>query len=369
MRTSRTILVTGATGLVGRDVVTRLLARHRDLHVVAIVRDPARWVAAAHAERWPVDRVSMLVGDVTRPGLGLAADARAALASRVDAVLHCAADTSFSRPLAESRLANADGTAHVLDVVDGWSRAVRFAHVSTAYVAGRRTGLVPEEAADARHGWVNAYEQSKAEAEEIVRATPLDWVVIRPSTIVCDAAGMVAQPNAVHRGLRVYHGGLAAMLPGGPAATLDVVTSDWVAEGVARIALAPQAGGRTYHLCAGDGAIPVDEMLDLTWDVWARDPDWRRRSIARPAVADLATWDAFTAAVEETGSTRLAGVLRSLAHFVPQLALPKRFATGAADALLGARAPRVADFWPRMLAHLASDGWRGARDVAPGRAA
>lgn len=369
MPASRTLLVTGATGLVGRDVVTRLLARHRSLHVVALVRDPARWVAAAHARRWPVDRVSMVAGDVTLAGLGLAAETRASLARRVDAVLHCAADTCFSRPLDESRLANTAGTAHLLDVVAGWTRPVRFAHVSTAYVAGRRTGLVPEDAADDRHGWVNAYEQSKAEAEALVRASPLDWVVIRPSTIVCDDAGEVVQPNAVHRGLRVYHGGLAAMLPGGPGATLDVVTSDYVAEGVARIALAPQAGARTFHLCAGDGAIPLDEMLALTWDVWARDPDWRRRAVARPAVADLATWDAFTAAVEETGSTRLAGVLRSLAHFVPQLALPKRFATAGADAILGARAPRVADFWPRMLAHLASDGWRGTRDVVSERAA
>ena len=365
----RTIFVTGATGLVGRDVVTRLLAREPRLRVVALVRDPARWVAAAAAERWPVDRVAMVTGDVAMPGLGLDAGTRAMLAARIDAVLHCAADTCFSRPLAEARGVNTDGTAHLVEVVAGWPHVRRLAHVSTAYVAGRRTGVVPEDATEGGDGWVNAYEQSKAEAESIVRDSSLDWVVIRPSTIVCDAAGAVAQPNAVHRGLRVYHGGLAAMLPGSPGATLDVVTSDYVAAGVARIAFAPDASGRTFHLCAGRGAIPVGEMLDLTWDVWARDADWRRRAIARPAIADLQTWSAFTAAVEETGSTRLAGVLRALAHFVPQLALPKRFVTDAADAMLGAPAPRVADFWPRMLAHLASDGWRGTRDVPAERAA
>lgn len=369
MAALRTLFVTGATGLVGRDVVSRMLAADARLRVVALVRDPARWVAAASAARWPVDRVSMAQGDVTLPGLGLPRESRLALAPCVDAVLHCAADTTFSRPLDDARRVNTAGTAHVLETIDAWRRVERVAHVSTAYVAGRRTGTIPEDAADDRHGWVNAYEQSKAEAEVLVRDSRHDWVVIRPSTIVCDASGVVAQPNAVHRGLRVYHGGLAAMLPGAPGATLDVVTSDYVADGVARLALAPGAGRRTYQLCAGAAAIALDEMLDLSWDVWARDADWRRRNVARPAIADLATWSAFTAAVEETGSVRLAGIVRALAHFVPQLALPKRFETATADALLGAPAPRVADFWPRMLAHIASDGWRGTRDVAVERAA
>ena len=356
---TRTLLVTGATGLVGRDVVTRLLARERGLRIIALVRDPARLVTLANAARWPIDRLALLVGDVARPGLGLDADARAMLARRTDAVLHCAADTTFSRPLADARRVNTAGTAHLLELAASWRRPVRFAHVSTAYVAGRRTGDIAEAPADGALGWVNGYEQSKFEAEALVRSAAVDGVVVRPSTIVCDGDGVVDQANAVHRALRVYHGGLAAMLPGAPGATLDVVTSDYVADGIARIALAPEASGRTFHLCAGAGAIGLEEMLDVTWEAWARDPAWRRRAVARPAIADLATWDAFTLAVEETGSARLAGVLRALAHFVPQLALPKRFDTQAADALLGRPAPAVAHFWPRMVANLASGGWRG----------
>ena len=48
------------------------------------------------------------------------------------------------------------------------------------------------------------------------------------------------------------------------------------------------------------------------------------------------------------------------AHFIPQLALPKRFATARAEALLGRAAPPVRAFWGRMIDHLQATGWRGA---------
>ena len=51
-------------------------------------------------------------------------------------------------------------------------------------------------------GWVNAYEQSKYEAERLVMEQAASWVILRSSTVVCDdVAGHVTQMNAVHRAL------------------------------------------------------------------------------------------------------------------------------------------------------------------------
>jgi len=57
-------------------------------------------------------------------------------------------------------------------------------------------------------------------------------------------------------------------------------------------------------------------------------------------------------------------VTRALTHFLPQLALPKRFETRHADELLGAAAPRVSDYWGRMIDHLQRTGWRGVAGLA-----
>jgi nucleoside-diphosphate-sugar epimerase len=304
-----------------------------------------------------------IAGDVTQPGLGLDASARAWLAARTTAVVHLAADTTFSRPLDAARRVNRDGTRHLLEVVGAWPHVTRLAFASTAFVAGRRTGTIPESragAADDAIGWVNAYEQSKAEAETLVRDARRDWVILRPSTVACDDLdGVVTQRNAIHRALRLFHDGLAAVMPGLPESTLDAVPASYVADGVARLALRAGMDGETIQLCAGRGAMPLDELLADSFAVWAEEPAWRRRGIAPPSLGDLATWELFTRTVTATGHPRLGQVARALSHFLPQLALPKRFETARAEALLGVAAPPVRTYWTRMVGHLQATGWRG----------
>lgn len=354
----RAIFVTGATGLVGGGVLERLLAAHPGLRAYALVRDPARWAT-------PDRRVVPVRGDLTRPGLGLGAGGRAMMAREVEAVLHFAADTSFSQTLESARETNVRGTGHVLELAAEWPGVRRVVFASTAFVAGRSMGWVSETDPPPADGWVNAYERSKHEAEERVRGWGGEWTVLRPSTLVFDAAsGAVRQLNAVHRALRLWYGGLAPLVPGTAETPVDVVTSDYVCDAVARLALRPETAGRTLHLCAGEGALPLGELLEATYAAWAEDAGWRRRGVCRPVLADLDTYRLFERSVDEAGDERMGQVLRSLSHFVPQLAHPKLFDTRAADALLGAPAPPVRSYWTRLARHLAATRW-----AAPARAA
>ena len=367
------VLVTGATGLLGADLLKRWTSSngatcgspHR---IAVLVRDLARWQAIACRAGLPHERIVALEGDVAVDGLGLAPDARAWLASHATAIVHLAADTTFSRPLDEARRVNRDGTSHLLALAADCPRVERFAFVSTAFVAGRRTGFISETAegsATEATGWVNAYERSKCEAESLVRAARRDWVILRSSTIACDdSSGAVTQRNAVHQALRLFHDGLAAMIPGLPDSRLDVVTTEYVGDAIARLALRDGIDGETVHLCAGAGAMPLTALLDESHARWATDPAWRRRGIALPSQADLETWELFAQAVEETGHPRLRRVTRALGHFLPQLALPKSFDTRVADALLGAPSPPVHEYWGRMIEHLQHTGWRGVPGLA-----
>ena len=354
------LLVTGATGLLGAAVLERLLSHDRRMRVVALIRTPERWRPLAASLGAAASRVQPLVGDITREGLGLDASTRRALAGRVTRVIHLAADTSFSRTLAVSRAQNTEGTAHVLALADDCS-AEQVVHVSTAFVAGTGTGFIADDTADAR-AWVNAYEQSKHEAEALVRAHRAAWTILRPSTIVCDDVdGRVTQFNAVHRALRLCHAGLASMLPGEEDTLVDVVTTHWVAEAIARCVARDDLHGRTLHLCAGERAMRLGEMIDRTWHRWSADADWRRRGIERPVLTDLDTYRLFEEAVRESADPRLARVVQALSHFVPQLALPKRFDTTGARALAASPAPIPEHFWGAMLDHLHAVAWHSTR--------
>ena len=357
MRTPRPILVTGATGLIGRRVVQSLL-RRTDAPVVVLVRDPARWQPIAAHLGANASRVMAVRADITRPALGLALRTMRSLGAP-SVLIHSAGDIVFSRSLAESREMNVEGTRNVVELCYSF-HDVRLVHVSSAFAVGRRTGFI-QEGSTAEGGWVNAYEQSKHEAELIVRESDLEYVIARPATVVCDdTGGAVSQLNAVHRALRLYHAGLASMMPGTEDTPVDVIPADWVADAIARLALATNSVGKTVHLCAGDRALPLGELLDRTYSLWARDTSWRRRYVARPALSDLNTYQLFERSVELVGDARLKRITRSLSHFVPQLALPKVFETSLARDLLGEAAPPVASYWERMLAWLLASSWSTA---------
>ncbi len=339
-----TVFMTGASGLIGRQVAALLTSASGD-------RRPARVHSLARSSAVLDPRVHRVVGDLGRDALGIAREERLRLAREVTTIVHLAANTSFSQTLADARDVNTAGTRRVLELAAEWPSVTRFVYVSTAFVAGLRTGRVLEEDAPAS-AWANAYEQSKSEAEHLVRAARTDWVIVRPATIVCDdSSGAITQMNAVHRALRLYFGGLAPMLPGTERSRVDVITTDYAARGVALAAVAPDVARRTLHLCAGTGAMPLDELLDVTYDAFQRAPGWRRKGIVRPVRTDLDTYRIFERAAFDAGSERVKQALRSLSHFVPQLAYPKTFDTTLADALLYP-APTVACFWTQMVDHL-----------------
>jgi nucleoside-diphosphate-sugar epimerase len=345
MRAERSILITGATGLLGRAVLARLLAADSRLRAFVLVRG-SQW-ASRDARIIPIG------GDLCANGLAIAPDERAAICREVRAIVHLAADTTFSTPLERARAVNTVGTQRVLELANDCANPVHVAHVSTAFVAGRRTGMIAETIGAPSAGFVNAYEQSKYDAEELVRAQAASWVILRSSSVVCDdASGRVTQLNAVHRALRLFHDGLVAMMPGVAGSTVDAVTTSFVADAIARLALREDASGQVAHLCAGDGALPLDELLDISYERWSADPLWRRRLIARPALTDLVTYGLFERTIEDVGDPSLRRLTRALSHFVPQLALPKRFETSNAERLLGYGAPAVRDFWLPMLDYL-----------------
>lgn len=351
------VFVTGATGLLGGAALRRLLAGNSGLTATVLVRDPNRWrVLRPYLAN--DERVTTVRGDVSVPGLGLSKSTRQALRARTSHVLHAAANTRFSQTLRQGRKVNTTGTAHVLDALAGASLE-RFLFVSTAFVAGASTGEVVEAELTKVPHWVNAYERSKHEAETVVRASGVPFVIARSSTVACDdPSGFVTQVGALHQALHLFHSGLAAMLPGSEDTLVDLVTTDYVGSALALLLLDPDASD-TYHLCAGDQALPLGGLLDRSRAVWLESERWRARGIERPVVTSLETYQLFERSIAETGDARMRAITRGLSTFVPQLAFPKRFDTRRAATRLGFEAFPVESYWDALCRHLRGTRWGG----------
>jgi thioester reductase-like protein len=256
------VLLTGATGSFGRFVARSLLDRGCEL--VCVVRgsdraEATRRLRAALDPGVPADRIVVLPGDVLLPGLGLEPALVRHLQATVDGIVHAAATTAFGATIEAARRVNVTGTRNVLDFARGARSLERLGHVSTAFVAGRRTGAVRE--ADLVHdaGFVTTYERSKYEAELLVRraAASLPVAVFRPSVIV-DAP---ERPNGLRFALSLLRNGVLPLLPAAATAPIDLIHASDAAEALARLFLADGTTG-AYHLTAGPTAPCLGELID-----------------------------------------------------------------------------------------------------------
>jgi len=154
----RHLLLTGVTGFVGEALLELLLAEVPRATLTLLVRpkgstsgtDRIRALLgkpifsqtieqAGGIDVLMADRVRVLEGDLGEVP---------ALPDDLDAVVHCAGDVSFDPPVDEGFRTNVLGTRGLLERVDEVGPHVHYVHVSTAYVAGRRRGAIPEGPVD-----------------------------------------------------------------------------------------------------------------------------------------------------------------------------------------------------------------------------
>lgn len=146
--TAPVLAMTGATGFVGGATLRRAVAA--GWHVRALTRRP-------QAAR---DGVTWIAGALDRP------QALADLAAGSDIVMHIAGVVNVPTRAA-FEAGNATATSNVIDAART-SGVTRFVHVSS--LAAREPDL-------SNYGW------SKARAETIVKASGLDWTIVRPPAV------------------------------------------------------------------------------------------------------------------------------------------------------------------------------------------
>jgi nucleoside-diphosphate-sugar epimerase len=259
------LLVTGATGFIGRELVARLRAAGRPVAVLARAREGvaarARVAAALGGE---ADGVDIIEGELTAGGLAAAPAALRSLRARVETVAHCAGDASFAPDdPAPYVAAHVDGPAALLRALAG-GRLARWAHVSTAYVCGAREGTVYEREGDVGQAFHNVYERAKLDAERAIRAAGqaagVDVRVLRPSIVVGAAPATAGgHPSNLFfafirlaAGLAGWNGGAPLRVEAAPRAPFNIVPLDYVAAATLALAEHPGAAGGTFHLVVRD---------------------------------------------------------------------------------------------------------------------
>ncbi len=222
------ILITGATGFVGRSLLSELLKG--GTKVRALVRNPS---PSSRVEKLTKVGIELAEGDVTD-----AASILSAIDSKIDTVIHMVGILAPTRG-ASFKTVHTEGTRNVLDACK--ERGVnRYLHVSAL---GTRAGAKSE------------YHKTKWAAEELVRSSGLDYTIFRPSVIFGE------EDKFTNMFARVMRLSPVIMVPGNGRNLMQPIFVEDLVRFMAESLKLPRTVGKVYEV-AGQDKLSFDKIID-----------------------------------------------------------------------------------------------------------
>ena len=355
------VLLTGATGFLGKELLAQAASHPYVEEVVSVVRPEAirdrktkqvvKVLSAAergalllkrlHVSGKAARRFRFVEGDVEKPDFGIEKAELERLRRELTHVVHCAASVSFDDPYETSFRANVLGCKNALAFSQAvqaapGSRFVAHVAIETSYIHGRRKRTIAQEDAlqFPRHFYNNYYELTKAMASiETDRALVKDGLRVTqllPSIVIGhartgnnrgDTKVLNAPVNAFGRAQEALAelgrepgdrlrtlivGRIATTFPADRSAEINLVPVDRVATGILAALTAPEAIGARIHL-ATDNRIRSEDIIRIVeeeLDVKVRMSD--------PTLSRNITLPLFKAALLAVGDQKLANVVEKL---------------------------------------------------------
>jgi nucleoside-diphosphate-sugar epimerase len=312
------VLLTGATGFLGKELLAQAAASPHVAEVVSVVRKEAirdrrtkrvvkvlsarergaQLLRRLHVSGKAARKFRFVEGDVEKPGFGIDAAEISRLKRALTHVVHCAASVSFDDTYESSFRANVLGCRNALEFSKALqatpgSRFVAHVAIETSYIHGRRKRSIAQEDALVfpRHFYNNYYELTKAMASiETDRAMVEDGLRVTqllPSIVIGhsrtgnnrgDTKVLNAPINAFGRAKEALGslGGewadrarawlvakVATTFPADRSAEINLVSVDRVAAGILASLATPEAIGARIHL-ATDNRIRSEEICRIT---------------------------------------------------------------------------------------------------------
>jgi len=264
-----TYFVTGATGFIGRNLVEQLLEREGTIFV--LVREGSKGRLEELRNRWGAneEQVVGVVGDLGEPGLGVSEADLAMLHGRVDHLFHLAAIYDMTADAESQRVANVEGTRHM----------VEFAHaveagcvhiVSSIAAAGLYRGTWREDMfEEAQDLDTHPYFRTKHESEGVVRyECERPWRVYRPGIVVGNSEtgemDKVDGPYYFFKLIRRIRNTVPQWMPmpGIEGREINIVPVDYVARAIDHIAHLEGLDGRAFSL-TDPNPPTAGEVIDI----------------------------------------------------------------------------------------------------------
>jgi nucleoside-diphosphate-sugar epimerase len=244
------ILVTGAGGYIGQQLVKKLLEQGEEIRL--LVRD----IAPIPKEWRSNEQITFFAGDITEPNM-----LKAPL-TNCKYVYHLAA---YAKPFAKNQdiyyNINVIGTQNILRLAQE-KGVEKIVYTSTAGVYGAQTSdLLISETQPHTNNLFTEYEKSKLKAEEIVKMYAnkgLNVVIVNPTRVY--GQGNLGESNAATKLMKRYLDNTWHIIPGNGKNVGNYVYVDDVVQG---ILLAMQKGRSGENYLIGGENLTYDDFFEL----------------------------------------------------------------------------------------------------------
>ena len=373
------VFITGATGFIGTQIVRRLIKKD-DTCIIILVRGKTFEEAYKHLSRawweWPdlineidglkkfnikdyrENKINLINGDITIENLRLDNYTYNFLVNNLTHIIHTAADIRLNAAIEDLRRINVHGTDNLIKLGLNAHKnhsILRFAHLSTAYVAGGRTGNISEDSLSNNCGFLSNYEKSKYEAELLVKESNLPISIFRPGMVVGDSkTGYLKTFNTIYVLIRLYLNKQLSLMPVSGDVKINLVPVDYIADAVMELTFDQDAEGITFHLTAPYSTLPdVEEFIDFIHQ-WAKNN--LGLNVSKPLFLSSSSIPYISKFLKISGTTgnKLSKTMKELA---PYLNEDRKFSRSNIERFLGPYNLDWKKFLPALLDYAVYNGF------------
>jgi len=246
--------VTGASGLIGKRLVKKLLGR-KDSVVYFLIRQESESKIDALLSYWGVtkERAIAVFGDLLMPNLGLSPEDIKNL-NKVDHFFHLAAVYDLKASAEQQIAVNITGTHNTVALANIIA-AKCFHHVSSIAAAGMFEGIFREDMFEEAENLQHPYFATKHESEKIVRKEVKGaFRIYRPGSVVGDSKtgemDKIDGPYYFFKLIQRIRQVLPPWMPtiGIEGGRINIVPVDYVVDAMDYIAHQPNLDGKCFHL-------------------------------------------------------------------------------------------------------------------------
>ncbi len=257
---SVSVFMTGFPGFIASRLIKKLHENYAEFEFLCLVQPKFYELAVSSRKEIEQEipgltgRISLLKGDITETSCGLSGADLDTVLNKVEDVWHLAAIYDLTIAREPAYRVNVVGTRTILDLISRMKAFRRHFYISTAYVAGLRTGTIYEEELDAGQKFKNHYEETKFLAEIEVKRTARQYptTIFRPGITVGDSVtGLTQKFDGPYYPLRTIDKlptWFAMVQVGSGKETINLVPVDFLVAAMAFLAVKVNSEGKVYHL-------------------------------------------------------------------------------------------------------------------------